>query len=485
MIGNRLRSTRVRLTLVYALQFGIVIGAAAVGFWAASSQFEYDAVDASLRAQGNAVRATLLQGPRGAAPLLPPRSATGLPIDTFLIAADGRLLAQSSGDLTFQSVSGLVPASGFPAHAEIETATLPSATVRVLLRQVSLADSTVVGLLLTRPIDDIRFRLARSAVLLGLIATGLLVACCLLAWRLAGRALRPVREMSSLAQEITEHDLHRRLPDDLPANDEIGQLARTFNTMLERLDATFASLRRFTADAAHELRAPLAIMRTKLEVTNRRPRTPSEYAHSNAVLLAEVERLARTTDHLLLLARADAGALEPHLQLVDASDLLRRIVSRWRPAAAARGIKIKLAARVGEEITADPDLLATMLDNLIDNAVRSTPRGGEIQVSAAADGQGWALTVSDSGPGIATDIQSRLFERFSRGDPARGRATGGAGLGLSICRAIAEAHGGSIELAPDSPLGGAAFSIRLPSQSLQSYGDDAETPRDSGLLPIA
>lgn len=466
MIRNPFRSTRVRLTVVYALQFFVVITAASVGFWAASSQFEYSAVDASLRAQGNAVRATVEQSAPGEPPLLPPRSATGLPIDTFLVAQDGHLLSASAGDLTFQSVSALVPAGGFPAHAIIETATLRTGTVRVLLRQVTLGNASTAGLLLVRSIDDVRFRLAQSALLLGLIGAALLAACCLLAWRLAGRALRPVQEMSAAAREITQHDLHRRLPENLPANDEIGQLARTFNTMLERLDATFGSLQRFTADAAHELRAPLAIMKTKLEVTDRRSRTTAEYAAANAILLGEVERLTRVTNHLLLLARADAGALETHPRPVEIFELLSASVSRWRPVAAAAGIEIRLQAASGGHLLGDRDLLETIFDNLIDNAIRHPPQDGQILVAAETAGSGWKITIADSGPGISADIRSRLFERFSRGDPARGRSTGGAGLGLSICQAIAKAHGGSIELATESPLGGAALSIWLPSAAV-------------------
>jgi heavy metal sensor kinase len=482
MMRNPFRSTRVRLTVVSAVQFSVVVTAAAVGYWADSSQFEYGAVDASLRAQGNAVRATVEQSASSGTPILPSRSATGLPVDSFVVGPDGSLIAQSATALTFSSVSALIPDGGFPLHAELETVVLPEGTMRVLLRQVGLPDGRTGGLLLVRPIDDVRLRLTQSALLLVLIGAGLIVACCLLAWRLAGRALAPVRKMSTVAREITEQDLHRRLPEDLPVNDEIGQLARTFNTLLVGLELAFNSLQRFTADAAHELRAPLSIMRTQLEVTMRRPRTEAEYVQSNATLLKEVERLTRVADHLLLLARADAGDLLPRLEALDLPDLVDEVVDRWQAAAIAKDVALKCSASQGGSVMGDPDLLKRVLDNLLDNALRHTPRGGEVRVVAICADGAWTVAVSDSGPGVPMDAQPSLFERFSRGDPARSRSTGGAGLGLSICAAIARAHNGSIELAP-GPLPGATFILHLPAQHRAS----PEPPplKETGLRPMA
>jgi two-component system, OmpR family, sensor kinase len=478
---NSFRSTRVRLTLVSAVQFSVVVTAAAVGFWAASSQFEYGAVDASLRAQGNAVRATVEQSASSGTPVLPTRSTTGLPIDSFVVRPDDSLLAQSATALTFSSVSSLVPARGFPIHAELETVVLPEGTMRVLLRQIALPDGTTGGLLLVRPIDDVQFRLVQSALLLVLVGAGLIVACWLLAWRLAGRALAPVRKMSTVARAITEQDLHRRLPEQLPANDEIGQLARTFNTMLVRLESAFNSLQRFTGDAAHELRAPLSIMRTQLEVTMRRPRTEAEYVQSNATLLKEVERLARVADHLLLLARADAGALLPKLEALDMQDLVEEVVDRWQASAVAKGVALECTVAQGGRVMGAEDLLKRLLDNLLDNALRHASRGGEVRVLAICADSAWTVAVSDSGPGVPIDAQPRLFERFSRGDPARSRSTGGAGLGLSICAAIARAHNGSIELAT-GPLYGATFILHLPAQ----HGESPEpaTPKETRSRPM-
>jgi heavy metal sensor kinase len=463
MMRNPIRSTRVRLALIYTAQFAVVVIAAAAGFWAASSQFEYNAVDAGLRAQGNAVRATVAQGRVGSPLVLPTRSASGLPVDVFVVGSSGSLLAESATAVSFQSASRLIPAGTFPDHAVISTAALSEGTVRVLVRELPLPGGDIGGMILVRPINDVRFRLVQSALLLVLVGTGLIVACSILAWRLTGGALAPVREMSTVARAITEQDLHRRLPEKLPVNDEIGQLARTFNAMLERLDLAFDTLQRFTADAAHELRAPISIMRTKLEVTMQKPRSVTEYMDANATLLSEVKRLGRITDQLLLLARADAGALQPQLETLAMGEVLEVVIDRWRPAARAVGVTLMLSTIAEGSVDADPDLLGRVFDNLIDNALRHAGRGGAVMVAAQMDESRWTIRIADSGRGVADELRGQLFERFSRGDTARGRSTGGAGLGLSICEAIVRLHRGSIELAAESALGGATFVVHVPT----------------------
>ena len=251
--------------------------------------------------------------------------------------------------------------------------------------------------------------------------------------------------------------------------------------MLVRLEFAFDSLQRFTADAAHELRAPMSIMRAQLEVTMRRSRTVAEYVQSNTTLLKEVERLTRVTDHLLLLARADAGALHPRLEALDLPDLVEEVVDRWQAAATAKDVTLKCSVAQGKSVMCEADLLKRLLDNLLDNALRHAPHGGEVRVVAACVDSAWTVAVSDDGPGVPQNLQPCLFERFSRGDPARSRSTGGAGLGLSICAAIARAHNGSIELAP-GPIPGATFILHLPGQ----YGVAPEPTslRETGSRPM-
>lgn len=238
--------------------------------------------------------------------------------------------------------------------------------------------------------------------------------------------------------------------------------------MLARLEASFESLRRFTADAAHELRAPLTIVRAEAEVALSKERTNEELRESIRSLLEEVERLSRTADQLLLLARADAGALTAHRQPVDLPDLIEETVDRWRTLAADRAVDLIVDAPGGAVINGDPDLLRRLLDNLIDNAIRFTPANGTVDVALSPTASdGWRVTVSDTGPGVDPALNDGIFERFTRADPARQRETGGAGLGLALCAAIVTAHGGSIH-AGAAQEGGAIFVVDLPATDLRT-----------------
>jgi two-component system, OmpR family, heavy metal sensor histidine kinase CusS len=297
-----------------------------------------------------------------------------------------------------------------------------------------------------------------SVLLVGIAV--LMVAATVIGYGLARTALRPLREMTAAAREFSEHDLHRRIELDLPA-DELGDLADTFNQMLARLETAFDSLRRFTADAAHELRAPLTLIRTEAEVTLKRPRSAAQYQASMGTILAESERLGRMADQLLMLARAEAGALAPQMSDVELAQLVADTLRLWLPLAAAEEVTLIADSPGKGSVKGDPDLLRRLLDNLIDNAIRHSPRGGQVLVSAKRVRGNWELIVADSGAGVPEAARASIFDRFSRADHARARETGGAGLGLALCKAIAELHRGSISL-EERPGGGARFVVRLP-----------------------
>jgi len=292
-------------------------------------------------------------------------------------------------------------------------------------------------------------------------AAATVAAATALGYWLAGRALRPVGVITDIARDLSDGDLHRRIDLDLPP-DELGKLADTLNAMLSRLEATFESLRQFTSDAAHELRAPLTLIRSEVEVTLGSRRTTSEYEVALRTVLTEAERLSRLADQLLLLATADAGALAPRHEILDFKDLLAETVDRWQHIASERRISLIPELPSGGRLRGDTDLLRRLLDNLIDNAVQHTPPKGHVTVQASVIDRIWHVAVSDTGPGVAPQIRDRLFQRFSRGDSRRGRQTGGAGLGLALCAAIAAAHGGDIQL-ETSMAGGARFVVHLPS----------------------
>jgi signal transduction histidine kinase len=224
----------------------------------------------------------------------------------------------------------------------------------------------------------------------------------------------------------------------------------------------FDSLQQFTADAAHELRAPLALLQAELEVSLRRTRTPNEYATSERVALAEVERLRRLVDRLLILARSDASAVQPFMQRVDVGDLLEETAERWRHVAGEKSVVIDVDLAVEGSLNGDPELLRSLLHNLLDNAVRHTPAGGRVGVRAERNTSTWHISVSDTGAGISAGMRDSIFRRFTRGDAARSPGTGGAGLGLALCRVIAEMHGGRITVG-DHAGGGANFEVTLPA----------------------
>jgi heavy metal sensor kinase len=387
-------------------------------------------------------------------------------MDTIVVDSGGAIVGQDASDLDTGAIKAWGVQAGFPPHATVHTVALGGVTLRVLLRVVALPDQSQGGLIIARPIDELIARLGRTALALVILVTGLVAIGGLLSWRLAGLALAPVRQMSSAARDMSEHDLHRRLTSELPPDDELGELAVTFNGMLYRLETAFDTLQRFTADAAHELRVPLAVMRSQVEVTLRQPRSAEDYRASHLALLQEIKRLSRITDHLLLLARVDAGALGRSVHDFDLPDLLEEMVSRWAPIAKERGVEVASDIPAEGRIEADGDLIGRVLDNLLDNAVGHTPAGGEVRLEAACNNGDWKIAVSDSGPGIPREIRGHVFERFFRSDPARSRANGGAGLGLSLSKAVAELHGGSLELSDSGPLKGACFVLRLPVKAM-------------------
>jgi heavy metal sensor kinase len=318
-------------------------------------------------------------------------------------------------------------------------------------------------LIVSRSIGELQSALNQTILFLGALSVLVVLAGTLLAHRLAGRILEPVRRIASTARSLSQHELHRRVEVDVPP-DELGELVETFNGMLARLEASFESLRRFTADASHELRSPLALMRSELEGTLARARTPAEYQQILRGLEDEVEHMSRMVDQLLMLARADAGALRPAETNLDVADFLHETAARWRPVAENRRVRIEVDAPDSGSVWADPDLLRRLMDNLIDNATRHTPAGTAVRLTGSPAVGGWNIDVTDEGPGVPETARSVLFERFARADGARARDSAGAGLGLALSRAIAESHGGSLQLVYlNRP--GATFRLFLPDRT--------------------
>jgi two-component system OmpR family sensor kinase len=278
-----------------------------------------------------------------------------------------------------------------------------------------------------------------------------------LGWRLAGVALRPTREITAQAEAIEAGTLSERITAHAGV-EEFGRLVNVLNAMLNRLDRAFQGQRRFTADASHELRGPLNVLRGELEVALKRERSPGEYRQILERCREEVLQLSRLATDLLVLARSEAGLpLEQRVE-VDLHGLACRVAKRYQALASQRNMRIAVAGP-SVEVTGDPTLLERIVANLVDNAVKYSPPNTRVRVEVSC-GEQWArLTVRDEGPGITPEHVPHLFTRFFRGDPARPRAEG-SGLGLSIAKVGAEAHGGTLEYLGDNH--GAVFRLTLP-----------------------
>ncbi len=308
----------------------------------------------------------------------------------------------------------------------------------------------------------VRQTMRRVDIVLGILAILTIAAAAGGGWLLAGHALGPVQRITQEAEGIEAGSLDRRITAHARTAEFQGLVA-VLNRMLERLESAFTNQKRFIADASHELRSPIAAVRGHLEVVRRRERSEAEYREAIDVALEEVSRLQGLAEGLLTLARQDAGVLEPRMRVVKLRDVVEPILASQQRRAQEKDIEIAADFAGDAVVFADPELLGRIARNLVENAISYTRPRDEVIVSTGDDEDTAWLEVADSGPGIAAEHLPHVFERFYRGDEARER-TGGAGLGLAIARAIAEAHGGQITVG-NRPGGGAVFRLELQAAS--------------------
>jgi heavy metal sensor kinase len=265
---------------------------------------------------------------------------------------------------------------------------------------------------------------------------------------LASRALRPIDAITRTAQSISAGDLERRLNYRGPA-DEVGRLAQTFDSMLNRLQASFARERRFTGEAAHELRTPLTALKGRIGVTLSRPRPAADYQETLVEMEEQVNRLIRLSGDLLFMARLDQGQFLPKRDQIGLADFMGAVVDHVRPPAEAKGIILAEEIPDGAAVVGDMDLLIRLFLNLLDNAVKYTPEYGRVTIQAAAQAGFIRVTIRDTGPGIAAEHLPYLFDRFYRVESDRSRSSqdgrgGGTGLGLAIAHEIVRMHDGRL-----------------------------------------
>jgi heavy metal sensor kinase len=278
---------------------------------------------------------------------------------------------------------------------------------------------------------------------------------------LSSKALAPVDLITRTARSITGQDLSSRL-EKLETGDELQRLSDTLNEMLARIEAQVLRISQFTADASHELRTPIALIRTEAEITLRRPRNEIEYREALQHVLLEAEKTSALIETLLSLARSDHGPELAIEQPLDLSGLLRGSVERWRPIMAGKNLQLLDDLGVSSVFVAgDSRALISLFEILLDNASKYTPANGKVELTLRKTERSGVIEVVDSGIGISEEDQSKVFERFYRADKARSRESGGVGLGLSIAERIVQQHHGRITL--KSNLGkGSTFTVELP-----------------------
>ena len=281
-------------------------------------------------------------------------------------------------------------------------------------------------------------------------------------WWLASRMIHPVDDIIDQAESIGV-DRGRRAIEAYADTREYQRLVQVLNGMLSRLDSAMEAQRRFTADASHELRSPLTALRGELEVARRKERSRQEYERVLDSSLDEVERLSRIAEDLLTLTRSEAGAVVPQEEVVELGTRVGDTLGRLARKAGAKGIRLRLVNEGPVTTRVDPDHLDRVSWNLLDNAIKFTPPGGEVTVTVVEENDKAVLSVADTGPGIPEDRIPQIFERFFRLDESRtpGEREGGTGLGLAIVRALSELSGGRVEAA-NRQGGGAVFRVLLP-----------------------
>ena len=293
----------------------------------------------------------------------------------------------------------------------------------------------------------------------GLLAVGLV------SWFMARRSLAPIRRIAREAQELTAARLDRRVPSP-GTKDEVGELVVTVNQMLDRLEAAFNAQERFVADAAHELKTPVAVLLSGAQVLRQKPRTPAEYERYVGGLLDEMRRLAQMIDSLLTLARADAGMPLASAEPISINEVATDVVQRWQQYAASQDIRLVLSLAMprGDEpeplVKGDAELLDSLVGNLVQNGVRYSPKGESVEVEVKLAERRVRVFVRDRGPGIPEEHLDKVFERFYR-VPRVEQGMNGTGLGLAIVKGVTRLHQGDIRVA-NRDGGGCEFVVELP-----------------------
>ena len=468
-----IHSIKFRFALWYLVVLGIAMASLSVGAYYYLSRTLYQNLDDSLElraAQISNIREVLISGAEGQF-----EEEVGEVVYFYFRSGDQLLyLAPRDIDVSINTELVEQAIAGQSTFATMETTegmelrvfATPFIPDRpVMLPHLSMPGPTAqrvniesAALVIGRPTEDIKQALDRLLHTLMIAVPLTLVAAGGGGVFLARRAFKPVDEMTQKARSIEERDLSQRI--EVKTKDELGRLASTLNGMIERLEKAFRRQKQFTSDASHELRAPLAIIEAESTLTLQKDRTKNNYRQSLETISQEAHRMSRTIDQLLALARADSGKEKLTFRKVNLSRLAAKLSSDVEMLCRDKGLNYELGQMGNLVVKGDRTKLRQLLLNILDNAIRYTPRGGKISISVQPEGEMAVVSVSDTGIGIPPEDLPHIFDRFYRVDKVRSRSEGGSGLGLAIAKRIAEMHGGKIEV--DSTVGtGSTFRVCL------------------------
>jgi heavy metal sensor kinase len=474
-------SVRFRLTIWHVGVLALLLGAFSAGLYTLLWRNFYERADGILKSVASAAVSILGQElSESGLDELAARDAVrtlNLPDHTLSIFdAKGDLLAEKP----VGSSERIAPLdSQLPADGSVHLYTVRATGGDEELRRVAAVRVTLdpVGrtyiIATSRSLTPLLGELATDRFVLFIAVPLALLLAGLAGWFLSRKSLAPVLAMSAQARRIGAENLDQRLPV-LNPRDELGQLAATFNDLLSRLSSAFMQQRQFMADASHELRTPVSVIRTATSVTLKKERRlEEEYRSALNILDEQGRRLTRIVEDMFRLAHVDAGRLTLQRQLFYLDELLAETARAARVLGAPKEISVEMLPPGESPCYGDEELLKQMILNLLDNAVKYSTRGGIVTLNLNRKNGAYEIAISDTGPGIPNDLQDRVFERFFRVDKTRSRSEsvnstgGGAGLGLAIARSIAEAHGGSLTLECSDP-SGSTFVAVLPREMLES-----------------
>lgn len=455
---KKLLPIRIKLTLWYVLFLGVILFAFSILIYMILSAQLHSETDSSLRIVSSQLLANIeiVQN----YPVF--KKSVEMDSLTNRLLAEGfavRLINNSGSIVEGFGPFGILKASIDLADREFSSVSTSVGVWRIFTLQIGQWGWIQVG----KSLSSVRVALFRLSRLMMLIGPTIIILAVVGGFYLAKKSLEPVERITLLAEEISVEKLNKRLNLALP-DDELGHLASTFDGMLERLEESVKKQRQFTSDAAHELRTPLAAIRSIVDVTLHRDRSSKEYVSALSRIQREIERLSGLIDDLLIITRLENTLPKREFAVFSVSALIWEVLETMMVLAKEKNIEIETDLQENVEIAGDRKHLSRAVFNLVDNAIKYTPENGKIRIVArlSESNERIEIIVEDNGIGIQLEDMERIFDRFYRVDRARSQ-TRGTGLGLSIAKEIVKAHGGVISV-KSSPGKGSTFKVSLPSK---------------------